>query len=76
MDVGKDLSLIGFDVHDELGLASPTIATVRQPEEEIGRIVGHMLLRLLNANRYGEVGNTRVCVKATLQPGRSICTVW
>lgn len=36
LQIGRDISLIGFDVHDELGLTTPKITTIRQPEMEIG----------------------------------------
>ena len=72
LEVGLDISVIGFDVHDDLGLATPTIATVRQPEELVGQTVGKMLLRLLNPQKYGEAGDTRVWIEAALQPGSSV----
>lgn len=72
LSVGSDISVIGFDVHDDLGLATPTIATVRQPEEQVGQTVGKMLLQLLNPQKYGEAGNTQIWIEAALQPGSSV----
>ena len=72
LTVGKDISVIGFDVHDDLGLATPTIATVRQPEDEVGQRIGKMLLQLLKPQAYGEPASTKVLVQAYLQPGSSI----
>lgn len=48
LQIGRDISLIGFDVHDELGLTTPKITTIRQPEMEIGVQTGQLLLQLLN----------------------------
>lgn len=72
LTVGEDISVIGFDVHDDLGLATPTIATVRQPEDEVGRTIGKMLLQLLKPRIYGEPESTKVFVRANLQTGSSI----
>lgn len=70
--LGKDISLVGFDVHDDLGLATPTIATVRQPEDEVGQRIGKMLLQLLKPQIYGEPESTKLRVEAYLQTGSSI----
>ena len=72
LTVGEDISVIGFDVHDDLGLATPTIATVRQPEDEVGHRIGKMLLQLLKPQIYGVPDSTKVWVRANLQPGSSI----
>ena len=72
LTVGKDISVIGFDVHDDLGLATPTIATVRQPEDEVGQRIGKMLLQLLKPQNYGKPENTKVWIQANLQPGSSV----
>ena len=72
LTVGKDLAVIGFDVHDDLGLANPTIACVCQPEAEVGRSIGRMLLQLLKPETYGKPQNTKVWLQAQLQMGSSI----
>ena len=72
LTVGKDISMIGFDVHDDLGLAIPTIATVRQPEDQVGQCIGKMLLQLLKPQIYGKPENTQVWIQANLQPGSSV----
>jgi len=72
LTVGEDISIVGFDVHDDLGLATPTIATVRQPEDEVGQRIGKMLLQLLKPQNYGEPESTKVLVQAYLQTGSSI----
>lgn len=43
LQIGRDISLIGFDVHDELGLTTPKITTIRQPEMEVGVQTGQLL---------------------------------
>ena len=70
--VGKDIAVMGFDVHDDLGLATPTIACVCQPEAEVGHRIGHMLLQLLKPQLYGKPEDTKVWLQAKLQPGSSI----
>lgn len=70
--VGEDIAVIGFDVHDDLGLANPTIACVCQPEAEVGRSVGQMLLQLLKPDVYGSAQNTKVWLQAQLQLGSSL----
>lgn len=70
--VGEDIAVIGFDVHDDLGLANPTIACVCQPEAEVGRSVGRMLLQLLKPEVYGTSPNTKVWLQAQLQLGSSL----
>ena len=72
LTVGKDVAMVGFDVHDDLGLATPTIATVRQPEDEVGQRIGRMLLQLLKPQIYGKPETTKVWVLANLQPGSSM----
>ena len=72
LTVGEDIAVIGFDVHDDLGLANPTIACVRQPEAEVGRSIGRMLLQLLKPEVYGQAENTKVWLQAQLQLGSSL----
>lgn len=72
LTVGEDIAVIGFDVHDDLGLANPTIACVCQPEAEVGRSIGRMLLQLLKPDVYGSAQNTKVWLQAQLQLGSSL----
>lgn len=72
LTVGEDIAVIGFDVHDDLGLANPTIACVCQPEAEVGRSIGRMLLQLLKPGVYGTSQNTKVWLQAQLQLGSSL----
>ena len=72
LTVGKDIAVVGFDVHDDLGLATPTIACVRQPEAQVGRTIGEMLLQLLKPQIYGKPETTQVWIQADLQNGSSM----
>ena len=54
LSVPEDISLIGFDVHERYK-GGHKIASIRQPEEEIGKLVGKQLLsKLKNQNSNGE----------------------
>lgn len=70
--IGRDVSVIGFDVHDDLGLATPQIATIRQPEHEIGARVGRLLLKLLNPQAAVSREERQILLQAYLQQGNSI----
>lgn len=70
--IGRDVSVIGFDVHDDLGLATPQIATIRQPEHEIGARVGRLLLKLLNPQAAVSQEERQILLQAYLQQGNSI----
>lgn len=72
LSVGEDVAVIGFDVHDDLGLANPTIASVCQPEAEVGRNIGQMLLQLLKPEIYGQPKSTKVWLQAQLKKGSSL----
>lgn len=75
LHVGRDISLIGFDVHDELGLTAPKITTIRQPEIEIEVQTGQLLLQLLDPTKYGAPVSTQVLTQVYLQPGDSIASI-
>jgi LacI family transcriptional regulator len=49
--VPEDLSIAGFDDIDLAQATRPTLTTVRQPLQEMGRIAVSLLLRLLNRHR-------------------------
>ncbi|MFF5295315.1 LacI family DNA-binding transcriptional regulator [Paractinoplanes globisporus] len=49
--VPEDLSIAGFDDIDLAQATRPTLTTVRQPLQEMGRIAVSLLLRLLNHHR-------------------------
>ena len=44
LKIPRDISLVGFDVHDKAGLLCPKIATIRQRENLIGKKTGEMLM--------------------------------
>lgn len=75
LQIGRDISLIGFDVHDELGLTTPKITTIRQPEMEIGVQTGQLLLQLLNPAKYGAPDSTQVLTQVYLQQGDSVASI-
>lgn len=72
LQVGKDISMIGFDVHDDFGLATPKITTIRQPEMEIGIRTGELLLQLLDPEKFGAPENTQILMQASLEQGNSV----
>jgi DNA-binding LacI/PurR family transcriptional regulator len=43
----EDIALIGFDVHDKSGLITPGITSIRQPENNIGKIVADLIIKRL-----------------------------
>ncbi len=53
LKIGEDISLIGCDLNERVQLSSPQITNVRQPEQEIGRMVADLLLQRLEQKRMG-----------------------
>jgi len=47
LQIGKDISVTGFDDIDMAGTVSPPLTTVRQPVREMGRMAAEMLIRQL-----------------------------
>lgn len=43
----EDVALVGFDVHDKSGLITPGITSIRQPENNIGKIVADLIIKRL-----------------------------
>ncbi len=56
LQIPKDISLVGFDIHDVSGLITPSITTVLQPEERIGKVAGELMLKRLQDSdeRYSQ----------------------
>lgn len=56
LKIPGDISLVGFDIHDVSGLITPSITTILQPEERIGKVAGELMLkRLQDSNdRYNQ----------------------
>jgi LacI family transcriptional regulator len=48
LDIPDDLSVVGFDDLEIASVATPSLTTVRQPLEEMGRIATSLLWRLLD----------------------------
>lgn len=57
LSVPQDISVLGFDIHSSDVLSELKITSIRQPEKEIGVLVGEQLLRLLEKtdNRIGHI---------------------
>ena len=59
LKVPEDISLLGYDVQDKMGLAVPAITTVNQPENKIGKITASLLLDRLKVKRDKGVGQMK-----------------
>ncbi len=75
LQVGRDISLIGFDVHDDLELATPKITSIRQPEMEIGIQTGRLLLQLLDPEKCDTPQSTQRLMQVYLEQGSSIVSI-
>lgn len=53
LKIGEDISLIGCDLNERIQLSSPQITNVKQPEQEIGRMVAELLLQRLKQKKTG-----------------------
>lgn len=51
LKIPEDIAFVGFDIHDRMGLIVPSITTVRQPEIQIGKYVGELLLKRFDEAR-------------------------
>jgi LacI family transcriptional regulator len=49
--VPQDLSVVGFDDSERAAIVTPTLTSVRQPLEEMGRVAVSLLTRLLEGQR-------------------------
>ena len=56
LKIPEDISLVGFDIHDVSGLISPSITTIIQPEERIGKVAGELILKRIQnlEERYSQ----------------------
>lgn len=67
LSVPEDLSVVGFDIHNLSDDRRQKITTVRQPEEDIGKKVGELILRRLE--QADNAGNCDCdCSKVLLSP--------
>jgi DNA-binding LacI/PurR family transcriptional regulator len=46
--IPEDVAVMGFDDRRAAHFASPPLSTVKQPNEELGRVIGELLLRKIN----------------------------
>jgi LacI family transcriptional regulator len=66
--IPEDLSVVGFDDAEEAVLVTPTLTTVRQPLQEMGRMAVSLLSRLLEKQ---SVEGLRVELATRLVPRES-----
>ena len=55
LGVPEDLSVVGFDDSTIARIALPTITTVRQPLEEIGRMAATLLTRMIDGQKVDPI---------------------
>lgn len=73
LSVPEDISVIGFDIHNNSDDRRQKITTVRQPEEDIGRKVGELILQRLEASDgEGKDINSRVLLSPFLEKGDTV----
>ena len=70
--VPDDISLVGFDVQDKAQLISPSITTVRQPENLIGSRVGELLLRRLEEKDEEQRIPQQILLRPSIVVGQSV----
>lgn len=77
LSVPRDLSVLGFDIH-EIGMKpKQKITTIRQPETEIGRKVGELLLKRLDTAKRKNASEEyeRLFLESFLEEGETVGTV-
>ena len=62
--IPEDIALVGFDIHDPSGLITPSITTIIQPEENIGKAAAELMLKKLNEN--GEKFNQKIVLEPNI----------
>ena len=68
IEVPRELSIVGFDALEGSRLVTPTLTTVRQPLEEMGRLAVRLLVGALEGERADA---TRIEVATALVEGES-----
>jgi DNA-binding LacI/PurR family transcriptional regulator len=68
LSVPQDVKVVGFDDSPLATAAHPPLTSVRQPMEELGREMAHLLMSLVN----GEATRTSVMLPTELVP-RETC---
>ena len=69
--VGKDISIMGFDGMDMAKYYEPAITTVKQPKSKMSELSVEMLLKLLE----GKMENEHIYLDVELVKGQSCCTI-
>jgi LacI family transcriptional regulator len=64
--IPEDIAIVGFDVHDKSGLITPGITSIRQPENNIGKIVADLIIKRLEEKEKEE--KDRICQRIILDP--------
>ena len=70
----EDIALVGFDVHDKTGLITPGITSIRQPENNIGKIVADLIIKRLKEKKQvenEECISQRIVLEPSLEVKRS-----
>jgi len=68
LEVPRDVSVVGFDALDASRIVTPSLTTMRQPLEEMGRLAVRLLLGLVDGQHSQAM---RVELAAALVPGAS-----
>jgi LacI family transcriptional regulator len=71
--IPSDLSLVGFDDSEVSRMVMPSLTTVRQPLEELGRMAVSLLMRLVDGLRVEALTvklETKLVVRASTAPPR------
>lgn len=68
MRVGKDVSVLGFDGTDVAKYYEPTIATIKQPQDELAKVSVELLFDILK----GKSENKQVLLGTELIEGKSV----
>lgn len=70
--IPEDISLVGFDVQDKAQLISPSITTIRQPENLIGSRVGELLLKRLEEKEEEKRVPQQILLRPSIVVGQSV----
>lgn len=74
LSMPEDIALVGFDVHDKSGLITPGITSIRQPENNIGKIVADLIIRRLKEKQQNDVVHhisQRIVLDPSLEANKS-----
>lgn len=74
LSIPEDIALVGFDVHDKSGLITPGITTIRQPENNIGKIVADLIIKRLKEKQLKDDAphiSQRIILEPSLEINKS-----